>query len=203
MMITSYSGPQTLGLPFNKATQLTPTFYVAASLTVPTFAQGSSPYWNFTEPTDPAYARQALPSTTGTVGTLTYEISAGTLSFPTCSTTWTSDALYLGIFDALTAGNLWFFLPVTRVVTDGVTTSGSTNVTSATADFVTGDVGAQIQAVGLPLGTTIVSRTSATEVVVSAEANASGTALTLAIATPQAVASGNVLTIPSTILLSQ
>lgn len=61
-----------------------------------------------------------------------------------------------------------------RVVTDAVTTSSSTTVTSATASFAAGDVGAVIATANLPVGTTIASVTNSTTVVVSAAATASG-----------------------------
>lgn len=63
-----------------------------------------------------------------------------------------------------------------RTVTDGVTTSSSTTVTSATASFGAGDVGAVIATPNLPVGTTIASVTNSTTVVVSAAATASGSA---------------------------
>lgn len=203
MMITDYSGQYTLGAPFGFVPPVSPSFYVAASMTAPTYAKGTSPYWNFTEPTDPSYARQSFPGASDSLTPAPYSITLSSFAFPTCSTSWSSTAKYIGIFDALTGGNLWFFLPISRVVTDGVTTLGSTTVTSATAAFVSGDVGSEIQAPGLPLGTTIVTHTSGTAVVVSNEATAAGTALTVAIATPQTVASGDTLTIPGAVLQSQ
>jgi hypothetical protein len=76
-----------------------------------------------------------------------------------------------------------------RFVTDGVTTNASTTVTSATALFTAYDVGKKIAGTGIPAAATIVSVTSATAVVISAAATASGTALTLTIGTPEATAS--------------
>lgn len=68
-----------------------------------------------------------------------------------------------------------------RVVTDGATTSGSPNVTSATANFTTADVGKGISGAGIPAGATILSRTSATVVVISANASATGAGVTITI----------------------
>ena len=69
-----------------------------------------------------------------------------------------------------------------RTVTDGVTTSASTTVTSATAAFTAVDEGKPITAgSNLPAGTYILSVTSATAVVVSQPATASGTALSTTI----------------------
>lgn len=70
---------------------------------------------------------------------------------------------------------------------DGVTTAGSTNLDSATAAFVAGDVGKTLAQLTsrdsadpagcIPAGATIVSVTSATRVVMSAAAGATGTAV--------------------------
>jgi hypothetical protein len=72
-----------------------------------------------------------------------------------------------------------------RSVNDGVTTSGSTTVTSATAAFVAGDVGKSISATGIPTGAVISTRTSATAVVISSAATATGSGLTLTVGPPQ------------------
>lgn len=69
----------------------------------------------------------------------------------------------------------------TRVVTDGVTTNTSTTLTSATAAFVTYDVGLPISGTGIPAGTTIASRTNATTVVLSQAATATNTGVTVTI----------------------
>lgn len=86
----------------------------------------------------------------------------------------------------------------TRTVTDGVTTSGSTTVTSSTAKFVAGDVGKRVFGAGIVAGATIASRTSATAVVLSTAATASAAAVTVVIDLPSAqpgdqVASGHPL----------
>lgn len=71
-----------------------------------------------------------------------------------------------------------------RTISDGVTTLGSPIITSATAAFVSGDVGREVRGVGIPTGlvvlgpgTTIASVTNGTTAVLSANATASGTAL--------------------------
>jgi len=69
----------------------------------------------------------------------------------------------------------------TRTVTDGVTTLNSTTVTSATAAFTAADVGTAITGGSIPAGTTIVSVTNATTVVISAAATAAATAVSLTI----------------------
>jgi hypothetical protein len=76
-------------------------------------------------------------------------------------------------------GGSWSGTP-TRTVTDGVL-NGTTTVTSATATFVTGDVGASLVGAGIPAGAVIASRTNATSVVISAAATLSATGVTLAI----------------------
>lgn len=69
-----------------------------------------------------------------------------------------------------------------RLVIDGVTTSGSTTVTSATALFTAADVGRPITGPGIPAVTYIAARTSATSVTLSTAATvtASGVSLTIA-----------------------
>lgn len=68
-----------------------------------------------------------------------------------------------------------------RSVTDGVTTLNSTTVTSATASFTSADVGKTIGNANIPAGAVIQSVTNGTTVVMSQQATASGTALTLVI----------------------
>lgn len=75
-----------------------------------------------------------------------------------------------------------------RSVADGVL-NGTTTVTSATAAFVAGtypagDVGRVLTGIGIPIGATIVTRTSATAVVISSAATLSGTGVTLEITDP-------------------
>lgn len=76
--------------------------------------------------------------------------------------------------------NAWFFVdPVTlgttsQSFTDGVENS-STTFTSATANFVTGDVGKTITGDDIPAATTIASRTNSTTIVLSQAATATGT----------------------------
>lgn len=67
-----------------------------------------------------------------------------------------------------------------RTVSDGVTAS-STTVTSATAAFISADVGAAITGTGIPGSTTIASVTNATTVVLSAAATATATGVSLTI----------------------
>jgi len=76
-----------------------------------------------------------------------------------------------------------------RTVTDGVTTSGSTAISSATAAFSTDDVGKPISGTGIPSGATIASVTSATAAVLSANATASGTGVTFTLGIALASAS--------------
>jgi len=70
-----------------------------------------------------------------------------------------------------------------RTVTDGHTTNLSTTVTSATAAFVTGDVGAPIVGTNIPAGATIATRVSGTQITISAAATGTTTTATLTIAT--------------------
>lgn len=88
---------------------------------------------------------------------------------------------------------------VNRIVTDGATTTGSPNVTSATAAFTGADVGKAIAATGIPAAATILSITSATTVVISANATATGSALALTIGTSDAVIRGHVSAVWDTV----
>jgi len=70
-----------------------------------------------------------------------------------------------------------------RTVVDGATTAASATITSATAAFTAADVGTAITGGSIPAGTTIVSVTNATTVVLSAAATATASAVSLTIAT--------------------
>jgi hypothetical protein len=207
MSSTSYSAQQ-VGLNLLGSTMSTPTWpsqwFAAVSTTVPTFAKGSAPYWNFTEPADTAYARQlvALIAQVSQPPAAYAMTPNASVTFPTAALNWGS-ILYLGLFDALSAGNLWFYQPVARVVTDAAVTAGSTTLSSATADFTSADVGQQVYLPDVPVGTTISSVTNTTTAVLSGEASATGSALTLAIATPVTVNASDVLTLPGVSLQFQ
>jgi prepilin-type N-terminal cleavage/methylation domain-containing protein len=62
----------------------------------------------------------------------------------------------------------------TRTVVDAVLTNNSTTLTSATANFTAADVGKSIAGTGIPPGTTIQSRVSATNVTMSNSATVNG-----------------------------
>lgn len=67
-------------------------------------------------------------------------------------------------------------------ITDGATTSGQPTLTStAQAQFVAGDVGKRVTGIGIPDGTTIASRQSATSVTMSNNATATNTGITVTI----------------------
>lgn len=68
-----------------------------------------------------------------------------------------------------------------RTVTDGVT-NNTTTVTSATANFTDGDIGAFIQGSGIPAGATIAARASTTSITISATATATASGVTLIVA---------------------
>lgn len=68
----------------------------------------------------------------------------------------------------------------TRTVADGVTAT-NTALTSATAAFTPGDVGAAVTGTGIPAGTTIASVTNATTVVLSAATTATATGVSITI----------------------
>jgi phosphatidylserine/phosphatidylglycerophosphate/cardiolipin synthase-like enzyme len=66
---------------------------------------------------------------------------------------------------------------------DGVTTSGSTTLTSQTRNFTNADVGKEVTGPNIPLGTTIVSVTNPHSVILSAPATATGSGLKITVAT--------------------
>lgn len=76
-----------------------------------------------------------------------------------------------------------------RSVTDGVTTSGSAAISSASAVFSQADVGKPISGTGIPSGATIAAVSSATAATLSANATASGTSITFTIGISLASAS--------------
>jgi ABC-type phosphate transport system substrate-binding protein len=67
------------------------------------------------------------------------------------------------------------------IAADGVTTSGSTTLTSATAAFKAADVGVSISGTGIPASTTIAGFTNGTTVTLSNAATSSNTGVTLTI----------------------
>ncbi len=72
--------------------------------------------------------------------------------------------------------------PDSAVLADAATTSASPTLTSASAGFTTAvDVGKTITGVGIPVGTTILSVTNATTVVMSANATATATGVSVTI----------------------
>jgi len=75
-------------------------------------------------------------------------------------------------------------VPVARTVTDGVTTTGSNTVTSATANFMESDEGGTITGAGLPSGTLISEVASASSTTVSNNATATATGVTFVITPP-------------------
>jgi hypothetical protein len=78
---------------------------------------------------------------------------------------------------------IWWVTGLTgsRTVTDGATTTGSPNVTSATAAFTSNDVGAGISGAGIPANAKIVTVTSATAVVISVNATATASNVSVTI----------------------
>ena len=208
MSLTDYSSKTQL-LNLLGSTMSTPTWpsqwFVGVSTTVPTFAKGASaPYWNFTEPADTAYARvlatfQALATQPSSAYAM--QPTSG-ITFPTAAANW-GPVVWMGLWDAQTAGNLWFIQPLARVANDASTTSGSTTIDSASIDFTSADVGQLVIVSGVPIGATIASITSTTAAVMTAEANVTASGLTLAIPTPVTVSSADVLTLAQANVLIQ
>jgi hypothetical protein len=71
-----------------------------------------------------------------------------------------------------------------RTVTDGATTSGVNTLTSATAAWSNADIGAVVAATGIVVGSTIQSITSATVAVMSNNATATGSGVSVTITRP-------------------
>lgn len=76
--------------------------------------------------------------------------------------------------------------PPGQVFTDAATTSSSTTVTSATANFTSADVGRTITGAGIPTSTTIASVTNTTTIVLSAAATATATGVSITLGRPGA-----------------
>jgi pimeloyl-ACP methyl ester carboxylesterase len=101
---------------------------------------------------------------------------------------YTDNPNYLPAFDSFTQviGTAWG--TTIRHISDGVITSGSATMTSATAAFTSADIGRQIvrgyTQTGVPADTKITSVTNATTVVMNKTATASGTGQVLTIASP-------------------
>lgn len=84
----------------------------------------------------------------------------------------------------VTSGSRWLRdSPSNRTVTDASTTNGSANLGSASASFTSADLGALVIVPGVALGTTISSITSSTVAVMSANATATASGLSLQITT--------------------
>jgi Baseplate J-like protein len=75
-----------------------------------------------------------------------------------------------GVFRALAVDGL----SPGRTITDGALTSGSPNLTSPAGSFTTTDVGRALSGTGIPGGTTVLTYTSPTAVVMSANASSTG-----------------------------
>jgi hypothetical protein len=125
-----------------------------------------------TEVTGGSYARQTTASSWGTASGGSITNSALAISFtnmPSCT--------IVGI-------ELWDSATRTNSSADGNTTNGSPNISSATASFTAADVGQPITGTGIPGGTTILTFTDSTHVVLSANATATNSTTTFTITTP-------------------
>lgn len=85
-------------------------WYIALSTTTPTQAQGTSPPWNFTEPSGNGYARVTVANnSTNWVSAAApatgWTMENGTaITFPVATGSW-GTVTYVGIFDASSSGN--------------------------------------------------------------------------------------------------
>lgn len=148
-----------------------------------TSSTGSGPYthtWASAGDPQPLTVQKGVPATSGLVWPYTY---SGAM-VESWEIGWAAGEIVM--FSATLAAMHEF--PY-RFVPDGVTTSGSAVVTSATAGFVRDDIGKPIGGTGIPTSTTIISVQSATSATMSANATASGTGVTLTLGIPLATAS--------------
>lgn len=135
---------------------------------------GTGPYTHVFTPGDlPSVTAQVgRPDVTGTVRPFAYrglrvskwELAAKLGEIATFGVTWAGRAESLP-----------------RIVTDGVTTTGSKAITSAAAGFGAADVGAAISGSGIPAGTTIAAVSSTSTATLSANASATGTGVALVV----------------------
>ena len=112
------------------------TTYVALFTTAPTSDAGTGG----TEVSGGSYARQAITSSSGWSaisggGTVAEQISnAAIITFPTPSASW-GTVVAVGIYDALTVGNLLYFATITsQAIGVGVVASFAANALVVTAD---------------------------------------------------------------------
>ncbi len=68
-----------------------------------------------------------------------------------------------------------------RTVSDGVTSSGTATVTSATAAFTSADIGSTISGTNIPVGSRIIAVGSGTSVTISNNATGSGSGISITI----------------------
>lgn len=135
--------------------------------------------WTPNEP-QPLTVQKGVPATSGTVWPFTYPTSMVESWEIACSA---GEIGTIGVTLASATEILY------RTVTDGVTTSGSAAITSATAAWVDDDLGKPISGTGIPAGTTLLSIQSATNATMSANASASGTGVTFTVGIALAAAS--------------
>jgi hypothetical protein len=108
MPFTQYLDKTLINLVFNDTSYTPPAdLYLALSTTTPNQVQGSSPYWNFTEPSGNGYERVSVVNNSSNFQTSTGGTSnnLNTINFPTATGSW-GTVTYFGFFDAATAGNL-------------------------------------------------------------------------------------------------
>lgn len=124
---------------------------------------GGSTYARYDTTTATIWGSASAGSITNSVGTATFNV------MPACT---------------IVAIELWDSVP--RVTTtDGVTTSGSPNISAADGNFTAADVGQKITGTGIPgTTTTIITVTDSTHAVMSANASATNSNTIFTIVTP-------------------
>ena len=98
------------------------------------------------------------------------------------STTQASIIAYNNLYATTCTGTnplvYWAYNTGRRTVTDAVTSSGSTTLTSATANFTAADLGAAVSGTNIASGTTITTVTNSTTVTLSADATGASLVVT-------------------------
>jgi hypothetical protein len=115
MPFTSYFDALLVGTIFGRSGYVPPTtLYVALSTSSPTQAAANG--WNFIEPTGGGYGRASIVATAWSAPTSQPAAGAtvansATITFPPSTAAWSAGAVigYVGVWDALTAGNLLAF----------------------------------------------------------------------------------------------
>lgn len=135
-----------------------------------------------------AYNAQSTPNYGGNTTDISVPVENAAVAWQgTYKLTFADSCLFGQLVTAAAAGQV---MPVDssagsagRTFNDGVTTNGSTTLTSATATFVAADTGRSVTGAGIPAGTFISSVTNGTTVVLTQAATVTATAVSVTLGT--------------------